>query len=1510
MPPSRIRKPKSRFAGWYDKFAAFKVEDLFSKKKTGPGNARTIYINQNLPEDFHDEKGKVLPEHVYSTNQVITSKYTIVTFLPRNLLEQFRRVANIFFLFIDILQFFPKFSTISPGLVILPLLIVLAITGLKDGYEDIKRHQSDKKVNNSQVRVIGGGDFVNPNIMQRKSKTFVRGAIRNYGQRIKKVKVRPKGEELAGVTSSIPDEPTQQIEYDDQGEERRGFFHPVQTNASERPHWKKMAWEDLTVGDFVKILDNEPVPADVLICSTSEEENEAFVETKNLDGETNLKSRNAVPALTHLRSTKDCASSHNVFHIEADRPDTNMFKLNAAVVVGTDKFPVEMPMVLLRGTVLRNTKWVIGVVMYTGQETRIVMNSGVTPSKRSKVERLMNPQVFINLLLLLLMAVACGIVEAILEHRDSPEGAPWFYGDNRSGDNPSINGLVTFFFALITFQNIIPISLYISIEFVRTCQAAFIYFDSEMFYKGVPTIARSWNLSDDLGQIEYIFSDKTGTLTQNSMVFRKCSIGGKAYHGDENMSEIGHELTESPIYENQSPPQREPENRASDIPSSGSSTAVDPSRPSGARNSRDNANPAIVLHDTEKQDSTDPEEHNAAQKPKIIHHFRDADLTQDLQAAVQADLDPADAAHARNLNGFFTVLSLCHTALASVDLETGAIEYKAQSPDEAALVQAAADMGFVFRGREKEVLLLQTPFGTQGPIGEGRAPGHEHPHIAPSVPLTPNSMGGVPTGTGTGKHIGPGAEGDVTSGDLYDQGTLERYELLNILEFTSARKRMSVILRKLDSDDGRLFLLCKGADNVIFERLKEGSGEELKKVTETHLAEFAGGGLRTLTLAYKVVGEAEYASWSERYHEATVAREDREAKIEAVSDEIEHDLRLLGATAIEDRLQDGVPETIADLKAAGIKIWVATGDKLETAIAIGHSTNLISPESNIIVIRGGNSCKPVRDQIIGAIEEFFPDSGILDEHGQPTDPLVAQPGVLEGGHMASTAEEGDVPLRRVNTGVSSIVGPGNGERPGGFVLVVDGSCLTDALADEDRKLLLLRLAMVCEGVICCRVSPLQKALMVKLVKDGLGAMTLAIGDGANDVSMIQAADIGVGISGEEGLQAVNSSDYAFAQFRFLKRLLLVHGHWSYARNSTMILNFFYKNIVCIGVLWWFQIYCGWSSNYVFEYTYLLFWNSFWTIAPVIGIGLFDRFADDHILMAVPELYYFGREGKWFGMGQFVVYMLDGVVQSAIIYFLIMYPYWTTTARVDGWQVGQYEFSTVMAFSAVFTANFFNGLNTSAWTAWVLFAVMFGNIFVWVYTAIYDLVAPGWFATPVYGNNRYLFPSAYFWLGLPITIALCLLPRYLYKAWKTGYHPDDIDILRYISKNEPDRNIGLEAKMGNPLAALKRPAASSRTSHARTESIASMPARPSMDYRSASRTDMATGLRSVHRGFDFSTEEGGVAMQRIQTNLSERRMSSRNLATQTHEPTRRSLLSTPRFLRRKLSGAKDPSVDHR
>ncbi|TBU65246.1 phospholipid-translocating P-type ATPase [Dichomitus squalens] len=1381
----------SKLGEWYTKFADFNVETIFARRRE-PGPPRTVYVNSPLPDDYFDpkKKHKVLKQHVYASNQVITSKYTVITFLPRNLLEQFRRIANIFFLAIAILQFFSIFSTVSPGLVILPLLIVLAITALKDGYEDIKRHQSDRAVNYSQVRVLAGGEFRNENAMAEKSKTFVRALVpisrkrHRKGQHDQDVEnlqhgappeaIHTDGGELTTIPTATVANDTD-VEDGEPVEEVGTVFH--HHGRSSRPHWKMTIWEDVRVGDIVKIKEDESFPADILICSTSEEENVAYVETKNLDGETNLKSRSACPSLTHLDSARSCASKQNAFHVDCDRPDTNLYKMNATVVTSDGaKHAVDTNMILLRGTVLRNTRWVIGVVLYTGEDTKIVLNSGVTPSKRSRVERQMNPQVFINLILLAVMAVVCGIVDSVLEQRNFPRGAPWLYGDTHGDDNPKINGLITAIYALITFQNIIPISLYISIEGVRTCQALFIYFDREILYEKTnqPTLARSWNLSDDLGQIEYIFSDKTGTLTQNAMIFRQCTIGGRVYSGEkvDEPEASKDDLRVAAV------PSDERDN-SHEAPRSSPSLVAKKSTKSSVSSTTETPNPLAA-------DKVAKAEH-------VLTHFSDAGLAADITAAQSAVSGTQEDAHGRTLNGFWTVLALCHTALVSVDPHTGAIQYKAQSPDEAALVQAAADVGFVFRGRDREVLTLQTPFAREGKY--------------------------------------------------------ERFELLNILDFTSARKRMSVIVRKIADEeggaggkegDGKVYVLCKGADNVIIERLSPGQ-DAFVRTTEDHLAEFASEGLRTLTLAYRVVPEDEYEAWAQRYHAASVSLEEREEEIEAVSEEIEQGLRLLGATAIEDRLQDGVPEAIADLKEADIKIWVLTGDKLETAIAIGHSTNLIGREDNIIVIRGGGEGSvPVYAQMLNAVEQFFPESGILQEDGVAVNELPR--------------DSNGYPLQRIMTGMSDIVGHHNGDRPGGFVLVIDGAALTHALGDEKHKHLLLRLAMQCEGVICCRVSPLQKALVVKLVKDGVGAMTLAIGDGANDVSMIQAADVGVGIAGEEGLQAVNSSDYAIAQFRFLKRLLLVHGHWSYARNGNMIVNFFYKNIICIGVLWWFQIYCGWSSQYVFEYTYLLFWNTFWTIAPVIGIGLFDRIVDDHVLMALPELYRHSKNHEYFGTKLFLVYMFDGVLQSAIIFFLILYTYNTTTSRTDGYDVYQYEFATTLAIAAVMAADLFNGLNTHVWTGWIFFAVALGIVLIWAYTAIYSIISPGWFTTPIYGNDHYLFPSAYFWFSIILVVILACLPRYIYKAYKFSFFPSDLDRARWIAKLDPNHDFSKDRNGG--LARVKRPA--SRKASLR---------RPAL--YNGSRTDMSTGLREVNRGFDFAAEENGVAIQRIQSHLSQR-----------------------------------------
>ena len=298
-----------------------------------------------------------------------------------------------FFLAIAVLQFFPKFSTISPGLVILPLIVVWGATSLKDGYEDVKRHQSDRAVNHATTLILAGGGWVNHNSTGNKSKTFVRALTRTGKP------VRP----LLHLRKQSTSTQSEDIEMESI-RSSHSLPKPWETQHSSSEihlrndaggaHWAPTAWEDVRVGDFVKICENEAIPADILICSTSDDDDVAFVETKNLDGETNLKSRKAVSGLLRCDSAKACADGSFAFKIECDRPDVSMERMNAAVILEDGrKESVDTQMVLLRGTVLRNTKWAIGVVLFTGTETKIMLNSGATPSKRSRVERQMNPQV-------------------------------------------------------------------------------------------------------------------------------------------------------------------------------------------------------------------------------------------------------------------------------------------------------------------------------------------------------------------------------------------------------------------------------------------------------------------------------------------------------------------------------------------------------------------------------------------------------------------------------------------------------------------------------------------------------------------------------------------------------------------------------------------------------------------------------------------------------------------------------------------------------------------------------------------------------------------------------------------------------------------------------------------------------------------------------------------------------------------------------------------------------------
>ncbi|RXN34669.1 phospholipid-transporting ATPase IB-like isoform X9 [Labeo rohita] len=936
---------------------------------------------------------------------------------------------------------------------------------------------------------------------------------------------------------------------------------------------------------------------------SSEPQAMCYTETSNLDGETNLKIRQGLSLTASFQSLEELMALSG--RLECEGPNRHLYDFTGTLRLDNhNPVPLGPDQVLLRGAQLRNTQWVVGIVVYTGHDSKLMQNSTKAPLKRSNVERVTNMQILVLFGILLVMALVSSIGAAIWNKQHTDE-ACWYL--SRAGDI-SLNfwyNLLTF---IILYNNLIPISLLVTLEVVKFTQALFINWDVEMYYAetDTPAMARTSNLNEELGQVKYLFSDKTGTLTCNVMHFKKCTIAGITYGHfpdldcDRSMEDFSH-------------------------------------LPSTSHNSTEFDDPALIQN-IEKNHPTSPQ-----------------------------------------ICEFLTMMAVCHTVVP--EREGNQIIYQASSPDEGALVKGAKSLGFVFTARTPHSVIIEA------------------------------------------------------------RGKEQSYELLNVLEFSSNRKRMSVIVR---TPTGKLRLYCKGADNVIFERLNEAS--QYKDLTVVHLEQFATEGLRTLCFAYVDLEEGAYQEWLKEYNRISTVLKDRAQKLEECYELIEKNLLLLGATAIEDRLQAGVPETIATLMRADIKIWVLTGDKQETAINIGYSCRLVSHGMSLIIVN--------------------------------EDSLDATRATLTA-HCSSLGDS----LRKENE----------------LALIIDGQTLKYALSFEVRQAF-LDLALSCKAVICCRVSPLQKSEIVDMVKKHVKAITLAIGDGANDVGMIQTAHVGVGISGNEGMQATNSSDYSIAQFSYLEKLLLVHGAWSYNRVTKCILYCFYKNVVL----------------YIIE---------IFTALPPFTLGIFDRPCSQQNMLRFPQLYRITQNAEGFNTKVFWGHCINALIHSIILFWFPLKVLEHDTPFDNGNSVDY-----LFVGNIVYTFS-----HLAVWGSMVLWMLFFA-----VYSAIWPTIP---IAPDMLGQAGRVMQCWSFWLGLILVPTACLLKDV---AWNAGRRTVKKTLLEEVQE--------LEARAVDPGAAVLRDASGrslNERAHLLTRVFRKTPS-------SVGRSNSVQ--QTVSHGYAFSQEEHGVVSQ--------------------------------------------------
>ncbi|KAM9805955.1 phospholipid-transporting ATPase ID isoform 5-T5 [Syngnathus typhle] len=981
-------------------------------------------------------------------------------------------------------------------------------------------------------------------------------------------------------------------------------------------------WMNVRVGDIIKLENNQFVAADLLLLSSSEPHGLCYVETAELDGETNMKVRQSVSMTSELGDPNNLAQFNG--EVICEPPNNKLDRFSGTLYWRDKKYALTNQNMLLRGCVLRNTEACYGLVIFAGPDTKLMQNSGRTKFKRTSIDRLMNTLVLWIFAFLVCMGVILAVGNAVWEREVGTlfqSYLPW---------DPPVDGflfsaVLAFWSYVIILNTVVPISLYVSVEVIRLGHSYFINWDQQMFCSqcNTPAEARTTTLSEELGQIEYIFSDKTGTLTQNIMSFKKCSINGHSY------GEVADPLGPQP----------------------------------------------------KKLDFTP---FNPLADPNFC--FYDDTL---LECVKVGD------SHAQE---FFRLLSLCHTVM-SEEKSEGELVYKAQSPDERALVTAARNFGFVFRSR--------TP-GT----------------------ITTTEMGRTVT-----------------------------YTLLAILDFNNTRKRMSVIVR---NPEGRIRLYCKGADTVLLERLRP-CKQDLINMTSDHLNEYATDGLRTLALAYRDLSEEQWEMWSESHQCA----EKEEDLLSAAYEQIEQDMTLLGATAIEDKLQEGVPETIALLSLANIKMWVLTGDKQETAVNIGYSCKMLTDDMDDVFIISGQSVQRVKQELRRAREQMITQSQTKD-----TDKKEVAEGCGEAyvTRFRRTQKQTQFPPSSKLTDNIS----------GDFALVINGHSLAHAL-ETDVEEEFITTACACKAVICCRVTPLQKAQVVELVKKYKRAVTLAIGDGANDVSMIKSAHIGVGISGQEGIQAVLASDYSFSQFRFLQRLLLVHGRWSYLRMCRFLCYFFYKNFAFTMVHFWFGFFCGFSAQTVYDQFFITLYNIVYTSLPVLAMGIFDQDVSDQRSLEYPKLYEPGQLNLLFNKREFFICITQGFYTSVVLFF-VPYAILADASQSSGEPLADYQtFAVTTATALVIVVSVQISLDTGFWT-------VFNLVFVWgslgcYFTIMFAVHSQILFRS--FSNHFHFVGSAQstllqpvVWLTIALATAICIVPVLAFRFLKLDLKPQLSDTVRY------------------------------------------------------------------------------------------------------------------------------------